>query len=68
MEKLTEELLSTLIGKTIYWQMPDGREGVCTFISITPFEIKTDTIRGSTFTREFVNKAVYKSFGTFLKI
>lgn len=68
MEKLTEDILPTLIGKTIYWQLPDGREGICTIDAIEKNEINSTTLSGISFDRSFIDKAFYKSYGRFLKV
>lgn len=68
MEVLTLTALSNLIGKTIFWKMPDGREGIMTIVSISENDINTLTISGVDFNSEFIDTAIYKSYGKFIKI
>lgn len=68
MEKLTKEILHTLIGKTIYWQLPDGLDGICTIISVDDRMVIAETIRGFPFQIEYVGIATFKSYGRFLRM
>lgn len=68
MELLTSRILSGLVGKTIYWKMPNGPDGITTILSYTEHGLKTQTISGADFDPEYVNKAMYKSFGRFINI
>lgn len=68
MELLTAPILSTLIGKTIYWKMPDGLEGIATILSVSEKELKTHTISGANLEMGYLNKAIFKSYGRFLKM
>lgn len=68
MELLTAGILSTLVGKTIYWKMPDGPEGIATILSFSENELITRTISGAEFDPGYVDKAMYKSYGRFLSI
>lgn len=67
MDLLTEEILPTLIGKTIYWKVPDGPEGITTILSIIGKEIRTHTVSGEALKTVYINKARYKSYGRFVK-
>ena len=68
MELLTTNILVSLVGKTIYWKMPNGPDGIITILSYSENELKTRTISGAKFEPGYVNKAMYKSYGRFLKI
>lgn len=68
MKLLTASALKTLVGKTIYWEMKDGPDGIMTILSYIDQELKTQTINGADFELAYLDKAVYKSYGRFIKL
>ena len=68
MEKLTTSILLNLVGQTIYWQMPDGPDGIMTILCVSETELKTQTINGADFDPKYIDLAVFKSYGRFMKM